>query len=445
MTGNSRFAVARTLIEEMYRSAVAASDPEIAVERHLQRDGNALVLNGTRWPVAGRVLIVGGGKAAVPMARAAERIGGELVAGGLVITKDGHAAAPPSRIDVVEAAHPIPDQRGVNATRRILGMVSDLDEDDIVLALISGGGSALLEAPKEGLTLDAMAEVTDLLLRAGAPIQDLNTVRRPLSRVKGGGLLQAAGGTPVLTLILSDVLGNDPQVIASGPTVPSPSSGEAALAVIDRYGMTDRVPAAVLGALDHQDEDDELAERSDDGQYAIVADNQTALDAASETVRSKGRRIEMVWQGKEGEASKLGIEWVRLCQGAAAEVDVLLGGGEATVTVRGDGVGGRNTEFALAAALELNSVGASDWVVASLATDGQDGPTGAAGAIADAETVRRALAAGVNPAEALARNDSLRVFEAAGGVLTPGPTGTNVNDLYIGVRVAPEGREEPGG
>jgi glycerate 2-kinase len=302
-----------------------------------------------------------------------------------------------------------------------------------VLALISGGGSALLEAPRPPVTLDDLARTTDLLLRAGAPIQDLNAVRIPLSLVKGGGLRRAAGQATMVTLILSDVLGNDMRIIASGPTVRGNPSGQAALALLDRYRVRDHVPPTILNALASISDMSATWEYLDDV-VEIVADNETALGALREHASAEGRRVEIIWTRIGGETADLGRQWVEVCAACKPGVDVLLGGGEATVTVRGDGIGGRNTEFALAAALELERRGLHEWTVASLATDGQDGPTNVAGAIADARTCARSREAGVDPQAALANNDSLRVFEAAGGVVAPGPTGTNVNDLYIAVR-----------
>lgn len=438
MLGSSQVEVATALIEEMYASAVTSSDPMAAVKRHLRRDDKALNLNERRWPVRGRLIVVGAGKAALPMASAVEQVCGELVDTGLVITKDGHATGPDlAKIEIVEAAHPIPDQRGVDATQRMLASLEDLGPDDVVLALISGGGSALLESPVPGVSLEDMARVTDMLLRAGAPIQDLNAVRRPLSQVKGGGLLRAAGEATVLSLILSDVLGNDPHVIASGPTVVSPETEHDAMAVLTRYGLLEQAPSAVRAALQALSTQSESSSARGDGAYAVVADNQTALDAAVAAAVRCRKRVEVVWREKEGEASQLGADWIHQCREAKGDADVIIGGGEATVTVRGDGVGGRNTEFALAGALALDAVEEVSWVIASLATDGQDGPTGVAGAIADGETVSRARTAGLDPQAALAANDSLRVFEAAGGIVCPGPTGTNVNDLYIAVRLNP--------
>lgn len=426
---------AREAIERWFDAGVQAVEPERAVRQALRLDGRTLSLDGHRIEVPGRLIVIAVGKAALAMARAAQAVAGDLIDAGVVLTKDGHAGdATLDRFEIAEASHPIPDERGAAATRAILKLVGDLSADDVVLALISGGGSALLETTRPPVTLDDLATTTDLLLRAGAPIEALNGVRRPLSQVKAGGLLRAAAPATVATVILSDVLGNDPRVIASGPTVSGHPDPEAALAILDRYGVSDAAPASV-----HQVLADLLeAEPGDEpppGIVTIVGDNNSAVDAAADAARADGFSVEVVWREQVGEAADLGRAWVSLCHDDEGEADVLLGGGEATVTVKGDGVGGRNTEFALAAALELDALDIRNWVVASLATDGEDGPTGAAGAIADAGTAQRAAAAGVNAKDALANNDSLRVFEAAGGVVKPGPTGTNVNDIYLAVRI----------
>jgi hydroxypyruvate reductase len=282
---------------------------------------------------------------------------------------------------------------------------------------------------------------TNLMLRAGAPIHDLNAVRTPLSLVKAGGLRRAAGEAHVLTLIVSDVLGNDPRVIASGPTVEGDIDAAAALAQLRHYGIDDRVPISVtetLVALIEQPPTP-LASTSRDA-LAVVADNGQAVRAARDAAENAGFATTIAWTDKTGEASSLGQEWVDLCRGMPSTTDVVVGGGEATVTVRGDGVGGRNTEFALAAAFALTQHRHERWIVASLATDGDDGPTRVAGAIAGPETLDRARARGIDPAACLTENDSLRVFEAAGGLVRPGPTGTNVNDIYMAIREEALGR-----
>jgi hydroxypyruvate reductase len=424
---------AETLINRWFEAALRAVEPAAAVRRAISCDGHALVVGDRRFPLARRLLVAGVGKAAVTMAAGAEAVCGDRIDTGLVITKDGHATGDlPRRIRVVEAAHPIPDERGVRGTRELLSLLSGAGVGDVVLALISGGGSALLEAPRPPVTLDDLARTTDLLLRAGAPIQDLNAVRIPLSLVKGGGLRRAAGEATMVTLILSDVLGNDTRVIASGPTVRGEPSGRTALALLDRYRVRDRVPGSIIQALESVP--DHATWDFPDDVVQVVADNETALHALHDQAIADDRQVEIVWTRTNGEAAELARAWIDVGATANPGVDVLLGGGEATVTVRGDGVGGRNTEFALAAALELEWRDLAEWTIASLATDGQDGPTNVAGAIADAETCRRARFAGVDPEAALANNDSLRVFQAVGGIVDPGPTGTNVNDLYLAVR-----------
>ena len=426
---------ARQTVNQLFSAGLESVEPSRAVRSALSsRDGEVLV-GDARVSAPGGIYIVAVGKAAVRMTQGALDVLGSSVASGDVITKEGHVdASLPSRIAMHEAGHPIPDDRGVQATQCVLDNLATLDENDVVLALISGGGSALLEAPRPGVTLAELATTTNLLLRAGAPIDALNAVRAPLSRVKAGGLRAAAPRAGWVTLILSDVLGNDPRVIASGPTVPNPVDPERALSLIERYGVRDEVPAAILSAIERTERTPEAIDHERDV-LLIIGDNAAAVDAAVAEARNLGLETRVVWSAIEGEAAELGRAFVAEAADADHSVDALLGGGEATVTVRGDGNGGRNTEFALAAALELERRGVRDWVVASLATDGQDAMTGLAGAIADGGTCLRSRASGVNPAAALARNDSAAVFEAAGGAVNTGPTGTNVNDLYIALRV----------
>lgn len=378
--------------------------------------------------------VVAVGKAAVAMTQGAlEALHGTIVSGD-VITKEGHVNVQlPPQLCVHEAGHPIPDERGVKATEVTINALNRLDVTTVVLALISGGGSALLESPRPGVSLADLALTTDLLLRAGAPIEALNAVRSPLSRVKAGGLRAAAPRSAWATLILSDVLGNDPRVIASGPTVPGRSDADPALEVIERFGVLNQIPLSVRAALESAEDPPELV-RIDEDVLLVIADNGAAVSAAADRARALGLQCRVVWQAAQGEAADLGREFVSIVAGVPDSADVVLGGGEATVTVRGDGRGGRNTEFSLAAALELERRGLVEWVIASLSTDGQDAMTGVAGAIADAGTARRAREAGVDPVRALVRNDSLSVFEVAGGSVATGPTGTNVNDVYMAVR-----------
>jgi glycerate 2-kinase len=380
------------------------------------------------------VHVVAVGKAAIAMTQGALQALGDVIVSGDVITKEGHAtAALPPRLRVHEAGHPIPDERGTTATDLAIAALNRLDDVIAVLALISGGGSALLEAPRPGVSLADLARTTDLLLRAGAPIDALNAVRSPLSRVKAGGLRAAAPENAWATLILSDVLGNDPRIIASGPTVPGGGDPRLALEVIERFGVLWQVPLSVRAALDAGFEEPGPL-RTQEDILLVIADNGAAVGAAADKASALGLESMVIWHAVQGEAAELGREFALAVRDVPESIDVVLGGGEATVTVRGDGRGGRNTEFSLAAALELERLGLQDWVIASLGTDGQDAMTGLAGAIADAGTPQRARDAGLDPIDALGRNDSLSVFDVSGGKVKTGPTGTNVNDVYIAVR-----------
>jgi hydroxypyruvate reductase len=422
-------------VHQLFAAALSAVEPSRAVRRVLSYRDDELQIGDAHVPAPGRINIVAIGKAAVAMTQGALEALDTSHVSGDVITKEGHVNSRlPNGIAVHEAGHPIPDDRGVEATKRVLATLASLDDDDLVLALISGGGSALLEAPREGVTLTDLAATTDLLLRAGAPIDALNAVRAPLSRVKAGGLRAAAPKATWVTLILSDVLGNDPRVIASGPTVPNAVDPDLALSLLDSYGVRDRLPPSIVGAVESADRALPTIDHEQDI-LLVIGDNAAAVEAAAAEARQAGLKARIVWSAVEGEAAELGRRFVAEAANADDDVEVLIGGGEATVTVRGDGNGGRNTEFALAAALELERRGLDDWVVASLATDGQDAITGLAGAIADSQTCRRSRDIGLDPATALARNDSATVFQAAGGAVETGPTGTNVNDLYIAVRV----------
>jgi glycerate 2-kinase len=426
--------LARALIRELFIDALESVEPARAVRDALALREGSLIVGDKTLPAAKRIHVIAVGKAAVAMTQGAlEALNGVAVSGD-VVTKEGHAGAPlPPQLRVHEAGHPIPDERGVAATNLAISSLNELDDGVVVLALISGGGSALLEAPRDGVTLADLAQTTDLLLRAGAAIEALNAVRAPLSRVKAGGLRTAAPSCVWVTLILSDVLGNDPRVIASGPTVPGASNSGLALEVIQRYGVKGQIPGSVLAALETKSVEPELL-RTNDDVLLVIGDNAAAIKAAAVKAGALGLESRIVWQSAQGEAAELGRDFVSVVSEMPDSVDVVLGGGEATVTVRGDGRGGRNTEFALAAALELERRDVLHWVVASLGTDGQDAMTGHAGAIADAGTGPRARKSGVDPVDALARNDSLSVFEVSGGAVQTGPTGTNVNDIYIAVR-----------
>jgi glycerate-2-kinase len=416
---------ARPLIEGIYSAALAAADPRRAVR-------DAIAEAPASYRATGRVIVLAIGKAAATMAAGAVDALGDGIAKGIVITKDGHAGGVSlPGFEIYEASHPIPDQRGVEATKRAIELVESAGDDDLILALISGGGSALFESPEPPVTLADLATVTDLLLRAGAAIDDLNAVRTPLSQVKGGGLLVKAGMTRMTTMIVSDVLGDNPSVIASGPTIDfGPRDGRRAREILQRFELWDRIPGSARTVLNREVS---TVYPSRPSRILLIANNEAAVEAANEAAKRSGLRPRVVWHKRVGEAREQAIKWVDACYAAGSKINCLVGGGELTVTVNGDGIGGRNTEFVLAAAMELKRRGNNDWLVASLATDGQDGPTGVAGGFLDAVSLNHLSAA---PATWLAENDSLAPLQELDAIVSPGPTGTNVNDIYLAIRVS---------
>jgi hydroxypyruvate reductase len=405
------------LFRHMFDAAVAAAAPETCLPPHLPA------------PPSGRTLVVGTGKAAAAMARAVERNWtGDL--SGLVVTRYGHAV-PCERIAIVEAGHPVPDKNGLKAATRILDMVQGLTPDDLVICLISGGGSALLTLPAGGLTLADKQAANRALLRSGATISEMNCVRKHLSAIKGGRLAAAASPARVVSLLISDVPGDEPGVIASGPTVPDATSYKDALAVLRKYGIAK--PASVLAHLERgRDEtpdqgDSRLARAS----AILVATPQVSLEAAATVARRAGITPIILSDRIEGEASEVAKVHAAIAfqvaahgQPAAAPA-VILSGGETTVTVRGSGRGGRNAEFLLSIALE----GAERIHAIACDTDGIDGMEDNAGALIGPDTWRRAEAIGIDLKARLADNDAYGVFAALDSLVMTGPTLTNVNDF----------------
>lgn len=430
---------AQRTVRELFDAAVAAVDVRAAVRRSLRLNGERLLAPeaGLALPLrpGGRLLVVAVGKAAAPMAAAAEEVLGDRVAGGLALTKYGHAE-PTRRLPVREAGHPTPDEAGLAAAAELRALLTGLGPDDLVLCLISGGGSALLTAPAAPVTLADLRETTARLLAAGATINELNAVRKHLETLKGGGLAAVAAPARTLALLVSDVLGDPLDVIASGPTVGDTSTFADAWAVIERHGLSGALPPAVRDRLqaglrgdvpETPGPDDPLFARVD---TVVIANLRRAAEGAASRAAELGYDTTIAGLAHEGEAREVAVQFVQaaLTDDRARRPRCTIGGGETTVTVRGDGLGGRNTEFALAAALAID--GRPDVAVASLATDGDDGPTGSAGAVVTGETVARGRALGLDAADFLARNDSARFFARAGGLLVPGPTRTNVADLY---------------
>ncbi|HEY5861544.1 MAG TPA: glycerate kinase [Casimicrobiaceae bacterium] len=409
----------RALLRKMFDAAVAAAQPACCVPPHLPP------------PPVGRTIVVGAGKASAAMARAFEdHWPGDIA--GLVVTRYGYAV-PCTRIEIVEAAHPVPDEAGLAAAKRMLTMVGGLTADDLVVALISGGGSALLALPADGLTLDDKQNVNRALLKSGATIGEMNCVRRHLSAIKGGRLAAACHPAQVVTLLISDVPGDDPVAIASGPTVADPTTCADALDVIRRYGI--EVPAAVTRVLESaagetvKPGDPRLAHAT----IRMIATPQRSLEAAAEVARDAGFTPSILGDSLEGEARDVGKIMAGIAQQVAqhgqpvAPSCVLLSGGETTVTVRGAGRGGRNVEFLLSLAIALD--GRPNVFAIAGDTDGVDGQEEIAGAIVTPDTLARAWAKGIRPRDALADNDGHGFFEALGDAVVTGPTRTNVNDF----------------
>lgn len=438
----------RAHVRPILEAALAAVEPRAAMARALALDGETLVAAGTeRVDLGGvdRILLVGAGKAAAGMALGALDVLGERITAGTVTVRDGYARPLPARIETWEAAHPVPDTRGLAGAASALRTARAAGPRDLVLCLLSGGASALWPAPPPGVSLSDLQGVTAALLRSGVPIGGANTVRKHLSRIAGGWLARAAWPARVVALVVSDVVGSPPEVIASGPTVPDPTTYADALEVLRAYAV--EVPPAVrahlqagaAGEIPETPKPDGLAF----GRVSthVVARNRDALEAAAREAERLGYRATVVSDTMEGEARAVGAEVAALAWGAHAEgasgrlPAAFLLGGETTVTVRGPGRGGRSQELALSAAVELD--GEPGVIVAAMGTDGTDGPTDAAGAVVDGTTVARGRERGVDARAALDRNDAYPFLRATGDLLVTGPTGTNANDLVLVLVDAP--------
>ncbi|MFZ5463702.1 MAG: glycerate kinase type-2 family protein [Pseudomonadota bacterium] len=409
----------REFLLRLFRAAVQAAAPARCLPAHLPP------------PPRGRTLVVGAGKAAAAMAQAVEEHwDGPL--SGLVVTRYGHGA-PCRRIEVVEAAHPVPDAAGRAAAARILGSVRGLSADDLVLCLISGGGSALLSLPAPGLTLEDKQAINRALLRSGANIAEMNCVRKHLSAIKGGRLAAACAPARVVTLVISDVPGDDPSVVASGPTVADPTTCADALAILEKYGI--REPRAALEHLHAgQDETPKPGDpRLAGAETIIVASAQASLEAAARLAREAGITPVILGDSIEGEAREVALVHAGIARQVArygqpaATPCVLLSGGETTVTVHGHGRGGRNAEFLLALGLALDGHPGIHALAAD--TDGIDGSEDNAGAWLAPDSLARAAALGVDAKQRLADNDGYGFFAPLGDLVVTGPTRTNVNDF----------------
>ena len=426
----------------IFEAGLKAADPVNAVKNRLIRDGNIITLEGSEYNLADyeNIYVIGMGKAAASMASAIEDIFGGLITEGVVNVKYGHSV-PLIRIKVNEAGHPVPDENGIKGTREIIELLGRSGRNDLVICLISGGGSALLPLPAADITLQDKQELTSALLSCGATIHEINALRKQISGVKGGRLARFAYPSALISLILSDVIGDNLDVIASGPTVPDTHSFHDCLEIVNKYGLKKEAHGAVIeyiekGCLGGHEEtpkpDDPAFERT---QNVIIGSNIGAVRAANEKAVELGYNSMILSTFIHGETEEVAkvhtaiAEEILSSGNPVKKPACIISGGETTVTIEGAGKGGRNQEFVLAAAIHI--VGLKDVVILSGGTDGTDGPTDAAGAIADGATVSRAHDLGLDPYDYLCNNDSYNFFEPLGDLLITGPTHTNVMDVRV--------------
>lgn len=426
----------------IFRAGVLAVDAGEALKTELKRKGDRLFVGPHTYDPSlfQRVFVVGAGKASGPMAAALEEIILDRISAGFVNVKYGHLVST-RKIVLHEAGHPIPDKNGLKGAKAIADILKEASRDDLVICLFSGGGSALLALPVEGISLEEKQVTTGLLLRSGAAIDEINIVRKHLSGIKGGQMAQLAAPATVLSFFISDVVGDDLESIASGPTVPDSSTFQQAVSIVKRYGIEADIPAKVMEHLlaGEREELTETAKPRDlcfsNVRNFIIANNSNALEAAARKAEEEGFTPLILTSFLQGEAREVARVVAALCREfytfkrPIAPPVCLLMGGETTVTVRGKGKGGRNQELALSAALDIQ--GMKDVTILSGGTDGTDGPTDAAGAVVDGMTVARARGLGLEPRSFLNENDAYNLFKTTGDLLMTGPTGTNVMDLIV--------------
>jgi len=424
-------------------AALSAVDPYSAVMNGLSNSGYRPPdfydkKNLTKFQ---RIKIVGAGKAGQPMAEAAQEFFGDRISEGIVIVKDGYTKKPgiSEKIKIIEASHPIPDQRGVKFTQEIIELLQNSGVNDLVICLISGGGSALLVSPVQGVSLDELQDLTELLLASGATINEINTLRKHLDHVKGGQLARIASPAKVICLILSDVVGDPLDVIASGPTVADPTTYQDALGILDRYEIHEQAPASIIEHLiNGRDGNVDETPKPGEEYFAnvhnlIVGSNQTATQAAVRQAKKEGLNTLSLTNYLQGEASQAGkflgsiLRQIAIQNQPIPRPACIVVGGETTVTIKGNGVGGRNQELALGAVADLH--GLTNIALITLATDGGDGSSDAAGAVVTGDTFSRAISNNLDPEVFLSNNDSYNFFLPLGDLLRIGPTQTNVNDL----------------
>ena len=427
---------------DIYQSALSAVDPQIAVKRVMTVKENTMQVGNRRYDLSqmAHIYVVGAGKANGAMAKAVEDLLAEHITEGAITVKYGHLKKL-RRIKTTEAGHPVPDQRGVAGTRKIVDLLTRANERDLVISLISGGGSALMPLPVDGVSLTDKKKVTDLLLRCGATIEELNAMRKHLSRIKGGQMARLAFPATVVNMMLSDVIRDAIDVIASGPCAPDMSTYRACDRIIEKYRLSEKLPRSVVDHI-RQGVSGTVPETPKPGdpvfdrvQNVVIANNTLAVKGAEKKARELGYRTLVLSTSITGETREVAHVHGAIAREIHATAHpikapaCILSGGETTVTIRGSGLGGRNQEFALTAALDIHALDRT--VVLSAGTDGTDGPTDAAGAFADSTTVARAKHMGLDPHDYLNRNDSYHFFHRLGDLLITGPTHTNVMDVRI--------------
>ncbi|MSP13266.1 MAG: glycerate kinase [Chloroflexi bacterium] len=439
---NSPLRSEKSHIVSILNAALQAVDPAAAVKRELHLNSDNLLVGDREFRLepTSRIFVIGAGKASARMAQAASEILGPRLAGGIIITRYGYAV-PAGTIKIIEAGHPVPDEAGVEGARQIIELLHSATAQDVVLCLISGGGSALLPLPAANLNLGDVQQTTNLLLRSGATIQQLNCVRKHLAALTGGQLVRHAAPAQVISLILSDVVGSPLHVIASGPTVPDPTTYSQAYDILQRFHLPDQVPDKVRERLQHGiagklSETPKPGDPLFDQVYnLVIGSNGVAAAAALEAARAQGFNTLFLTSYLEGEAREVAQAMAAVAKeiattGHPCRVPAcLVAGGETTVTVRGAGKGGRNQEIAVAGSLAL--AGWHGICMVALATDGSDGPTVAAGGVSDGTSTSRARELNLDPIQALANNDTYPYLEGLGDLLVTGPTYTNVNDLLF--------------
>lgn len=426
--------------EAIIQHIIKAVDPENAIRGLVSRSDSTLTVGPVSYNLDDydRIEILAGGKAACPMARATLGILDDYAHSGLVCTKYGHASDL-GNIEIIEAAHPVPDENSVICANRTLEKARSLRENDLAIVLISGGASAIWCAPVESVSLEDKRAATSALLACGADIHEMNCIRKHLSVIKGGRLAEAAHPARVISLMLSDVTGDDMTSIASGPTVPDPTTFENALDIISKHGIEAKLPHSVIAYLKQGAKNPGMeTPKSSDGKFGddfqlIVGSNSHALNAAQDIGKSLGYDIEVLKEPLTGEAREAAVflcdKAKKITKSPSDRPRMIVAGGETTVTLRGNGRGGRNQEMALQAALELD--GFPNICFVSFGTDGNDGPTDAAGAVAGSSTVRRAEEMGIDPKDHLRNNDSYNFFKPLNDLVMTGPTGTNVMDIQL--------------